>query len=141
MVYEEVKEIQKKSLNAYKIKMIRAYSLGHSINNKKQDTVLDVLKEYRVIAQKVSNIQYREFFKTSKFNKNFDIKFLQTKLSARYKQTLQYQVVGQLDSYISNRQNDFVDIVLKSSLSQQQRKDLLYINKAKAWFLSEFNRV
>jgi putative transposase len=118
--------------------MIRAYSLRHSINSKKQDTILSVLSEYRAIAQKVSNIQWREFFKTSKFNKNVDIKSLKTKLSARYKQTLQYQVVGQLDSYISNRQNDFVDIVLKSSLNQQQRKDLLYINKAKAWFLSEF---
>jgi putative transposase len=118
--------------------MIRAYSLGHSINSKKQDTILNVLNEYRAIAQKVSTIQWREFFKTSKFNKNIDIKSLKTKLSARYKQTLQYQVVGQLDSYISNRQNDFVDIVLKSSLNQQQRKDLLYINKAKAWFLSEF---
>lgn len=118
--------------------MIRAYSLTHSINLGKQKTIIDLLSEYRKIAIKVSKIQWIEFFKSGKFNKNLDIKSLKTKLSARYKQVNQYQVVGQLDSYLSNRANDFKNIVLHSNLDESLKKDLLYINKFKAWFLSSF---
>ena len=84
--------------------MIRTYKLNHSINQNKQDKILDLLKEYRKTAIKVAKIQWEEFFKNKQFNKNLNIKFIKTKLSARYLQTNQYQVVGQLDSYLANRQ-------------------------------------
>ena len=45
--------------------------------------------------------------------------------------------VGMLDSYLSNRQNDFKEIVLNSSLDTQTKKELLYINKYKKWFINE----
>ena len=42
-----------------------------------------------------------------------------------------------LNSYISNRQNDFKDIVLHSNLDENVRKKLFYINKYKKWFSNE----
>ena len=69
--------------------------------------------------------------------RNFEFCEVYSKLSARYLQTLQYQIVGMLDSYLSNRQNDFKEIVLNSSLDTQTKKELLYINKYKKWFIDE----
>ena len=42
-----------------------------------------------------------------------------------------------LESFISNRQNDFRDIVSASSLSDRQRKALYQINRRKLWFRTE----
>jgi putative transposase len=43
------------------------------------------------------------------------------------------QVVGMLEGFVSNRQNDFVDIVLGSGLDDVERHMLLAVNKARAW--------
>jgi len=43
------------------------------------------------------------------------------------------QVVGMLRSFVSNRQNDFVDAVLGSTLDEPTRHMLLAVNKAMAW--------
>lgn len=117
--------------------MIRAYKLKHFINQSKQDKIIDLAIEYRKSAIYVALIQWNEFYRNGKFNKNLSIKELITPLSERYKQTLQYQVVAQLDSYLSNRMNDFKDIVLSSNLDESIKIKLLYINKYKKWFLNE----
>lgn len=117
--------------------MIRAYNIQHSINRSKQNKILEILKEYRKTADYIAKTQWNNFFRTSKFNKNLDINKLKSLLSSRYKQVIQYQVCGQLDSYIANRQNDFVNYVLASSINEQTRIKLLYINKYKKWFCNE----
>ncbi len=43
------------------------------------------------------------------------------------------QVVGMLESFVSNRQNDFIDIVHGSNLDPVIRHMLLAVNKARAW--------
>ncbi|MDW9478996.1 transposase [Sinorhizobium meliloti] len=44
------------------------------------------------------------------------------------------QVIGTLKSFISNRQNDFVDTVLGSGLEDPLRRQLFTVNRATAWF-------
>ena len=116
--------------------MIKSYKLELKANKEKLEKVKEVLKEYRKTAKVVLNTQLSLLYKNSKLNKNHKLK-IDTKLSARYLQTLQYQIVGMLDSYLSNRQNDFKEIVLNSSLDTQTKKELLYINKYKKWFINE----
>ena len=116
--------------------MIKSYKLELKANKEKLEKVKEVLKEYRKTAKVVLNTQLSLLYKNSKLNKNHKLN-INTKLSARYLQTLQYQIVGMLDSYLSNRQNDFKEIVLNSSLDTQTKKELLYINKYKKWFVNE----
>ena len=59
-------------------------------------------------------------------------------LSERYKQTIQYQICGTLDSYISNLKLRFVKMVRNSSIDDENTKmQLFYINKYKLWFKEE----
>jgi len=117
--------------------MIRTYPVKHNENLNKRIKILELSKEYRVLAKDISSVQWIEFYKRGKFNKNLDIKELDSPLSERYKQTCQYQVVGVLKSFISNRQNEFVRIVYNSNLSEEVKIKLFYINKYSKWFCKE----
>jgi putative transposase len=114
--------------------MIRTYKLKQLANNEKQIKIISVIKEYRKTAITISNYQWKNFFLNKRFNKNLDIKHLKSKLSERYKQTNQYQVVGILQSYLSNIQNKFVQIVYKSSFDSDTKMKLFFINKYQLWF-------
>ena len=113
---------------------IRAYKHKHNANKGKIQTTKQILKEYRKTAQDISKLQWEIFFKEGRFNKNQNIKHIPSKLSERYKQTCQYQVVSALNSYISNRQNDYAKIVYTSNLDEDTKFILFVINKSKAWF-------
>ena len=117
--------------------MIKSFVVNSPLNNSKKEKISSVMKEYRRLAGHIASIQWRGFFEENKFNKNQDIKFITTPLSERYKQTCQYQVVGMLESFISNRQNDFRDIISSSSLDDNRRKALHQINRRKLWFRIE----
>ena len=61
-----------------------------------------------------------------------------SELSERFKQTIQYQVVGQLDSYLSNLETRFIQMVNKSTIKNDMtRMQLFYINKYHLWFQKE----
>ena len=114
--------------------MIRAYKLKHSINSGKLDKISDIISEYRILADKIAHYQWYEFLKYGEINKNYKIDFIDTKLSKRYKQTCQYQVIGTLNSYLSNISNDFKSFIRNSKLDEQTKMELYYINKYKLWF-------
>ncbi len=59
---------------------------------------------------------------------------LKSTLGAAQVQMVRNQVMGTLDSFMSNRQNDFRSTVFQSTVDESLRHQLLYINKAKAWF-------
>lgn len=59
---------------------------------------------------------------------------LKASLGAAQVQMVQGQVIGTLKSFISNRQNDFVDIVHGSGVEDPLRRQLFTINRAAAWF-------
>jgi putative transposase len=117
--------------------MIRTYPVKHYENMNKKTKILKLSKEYRILAKSISCLQWKEFYKTGNLNKNLDIKELDSHLSERYKQTCQYQVVGVLKSWLSNRQKEFVRIVYHSNLPEDVKIKLFYINKYKKWFIKE----
>ncbi|EKV27386.1 transposase [Caenispirillum salinarum AK4] len=47
---------------------------------------------------------------------------------------VRYQVVGMLSSFVTNRANDYRDMVERSSLDKDTRHQLHVINRRKAWF-------
>jgi len=114
--------------------MIRTYKLKSSINIGKQRKILNILMEYRKVSHEISKKQWTNLYKEGKFNRNLEINSINSKLSKRYRQTAQYQVVSQLDSYIGNRQNDFKTYIKNSNFSQEMKIELYYINKYKKWF-------
>ena len=61
-------------------------------------------------------------------------KNIPTFLSERYKDVIKRQIDGMLKSYLSNRKNDFNDIIHRSSLTKEQKKDLNAINYYSKWF-------
>lgn len=114
---------------------IRSFKLKHEMNADKQNQLIQVIFNYRRTAHLISKNQWLHFFKNKeKFDKNRDIKHIQSNLSQRYKQTCQYQVVGQLNSFLSNTQQRFVDTVNNSSIKEEIKIKLFYINKYKKWF-------
>ena len=48
-------------------------------------------------------------------------------------QMIRAQVVGMLESFLSNRRNDFVRLVYRSSVDERTRHMLFAVNKAQAW--------
>jgi len=116
--------------------MIKTYKLEQQANITKLNKIRELAKAYRKTAKRVLNIQLYLLFKEGKVNKNHKLN-IPSKLSARYLQTLQYQVVSMIDSYTSNRKNDFIEIVNKSTLDKETKIKLFYINKHKKWFLNE----
>jgi len=120
-----------------KKRIIRTYKLEHHINLAKQIKLFDVLKEYRIASKRISNFQWRLFFQEGKVDKEVDIKNITSKLSERFKRNSCYQVVSILDSYISNRQNEFVEMVYNSSIKEETRIHLFQINRRELWFKKE----
>jgi len=115
-------------------KIIRTYAYPCSPNKGKAQKVERVLAEYRKTAQDIAKLQWHEFFRNGKFNKYLKIKALNSLLSARYKQTCQWQVVGVLDGYLARVQEEFEKIVHHSTLNQKSKRVLTAINSRKVWF-------
>ncbi|MEN3014425.1 MAG: RNA-guided endonuclease TnpB family protein, partial [Endomicrobiia bacterium] len=65
-------------------------------------------------------------FPNSSFNRKANIKHIPSVLSERYKYTIQYHlVVPALESFISNAQNRFREVVLNSTLPEKTKRVLL----------------
>jgi putative transposase len=59
---------------------------------------------------------------------------MKASLGAAQTQMVRRQVVGMLEGFISNRMNDFVLTVFRSTLDEPTRRMLFAVNKARAWF-------
>jgi len=114
--------------------MLRTYKLKHSINQGKQSKILTLLKEYRKVSDEITNRQWRYFYENGRFNRDLEVNSIKSRLSKRYRQTAQYQVVAQLESYLGNRQNEFRDYIKSSNFDKETKVKLYYINKYKNWF-------
>lgn len=106
----------------------------------------ELLAAFRAAAPDVAADQWRRLFETGRFNKmvpaaeearSARLSRAKGLLGAQRTQMLRYQVVGQLESFLENRANDFRDAVLRSSLDDTTRHQLLTINKLHAWFRRE----
>lgn len=113
--------------------MLRTFNHKTPANKGKLSKVLDLFVAYPAAAQAIAYAQWRLLFESGRFNKNAKIS-VKSGLSARYLQTCQYQVVGQLTSFIANRSNDFKDAVMRSSISGDIKLQLLYLSKYQLWY-------
>ena len=115
--------------------MYRAYEMKLLANNKKLKIIDSILNEYRKTASSIFNLYWSNFISTGKIPKFIDLSSIESNLSERYKQTCASQVRGILTSYISNRANDFKEIIYKTSIKDEELKiKLLYINKYHKFF-------
>lgn len=112
---------------------MKSYNLKHSINKQNEALLHKTLVQYRITARSIGKLQWQQFYCDGSFSK-YAHKCTQSKLSQRYIQTCHAQVTGMLKSFISNRQNDFVDAIRNVRLDVEIKKQLLYINKAQLWF-------
>lgn len=115
--------------------MYRAYEMKLLANKKKLKIVDSILNEYRKTASAIFKLYWGNFISTGKIPQFIDLSPIKGNLSVRYKQNCASQVRGILMSYISNIQNDFKEIIYKSSIcDEQQRIKLLFINKHHKFF-------
>ena len=112
----------------------RTYPLKHEANKRKEEKVKEMFQPYRRFAEEVSKAEWNHFFVTGRFSKYLDnLHHIPSVLTERQKQTCRDQAVGILESFISNRANDFKRIVFRSSLPQDIKLQLFYINKHHLW--------
>lgn len=91
---------------------------------------------YRNTGHGLAAGQWQLFFTKGKFDKNAKL-HISSRLSGRYIQTCQYQVVGTLTGYLGNCANYFARIVQEipdKLISSLTRIQLLYLNKYRAWY-------
>jgi putative transposase len=114
---------------------IRSYPLQHHCNTGKIAAIKETIGEYRSACKTLALGMWRTFFQeTGVFANRLDCKTVTTGLSSRYTQTACVQVAGVLNSFLSNRKNDFSRIVEKSNLSDTDRHVLHTINRNNDWY-------
>ncbi len=117
--------------------VMRCDLLLSNMTASKEARVRELLAAYRKGAVLLGREQWRLFHETGRFNKNHDtdkVTFAAVIGSAARVQMCRWQVVGQLDSWLSNRANEFRDAVNGSSLDPDTRHMLHVMNRAGAWF-------
>lgn len=111
--------------------------LRSNLTARKEQAVLDLLRGWRRGAVLLGREQWRLFFEVGRLDRNHDIDkvtFAAVIGAANRVQMCRYQVVGQLQGWISNRQNEFRDVVQHSSLAPDTRHMLHRINRRCGWF-------
>lgn len=111
--------------------------LASNLTAAKQAKVVGLLTAYRRGAVALGHEQWRLFFETGLFNKNHDVDktmFAAVIGAANRVQMCRYQVVGQMQGWVSNRANEFRDVVTRSGLPPDTKHMLHTINRMSAWF-------
>lgn len=103
---------------------IRIYKLTTHQNEIKTKQIFDLYSEYKIFYKKCILDQYQSYLKTGKIHEFAEIKTNNSKLSERFKRQAMQQATGQLNSWISNRENRIKEIVnsCESITSEQKRK-------------------
>lgn len=126
---------QKRDKDAHPV--MRCDLLPSNLTASKETQVRDLLAAYRDGAVLLAREQWRLFFKTGRFNKNYDadkVTFATVIGAANRVQMCRWQVVGQLESWVSNRANEFRCAVTRSSLDPEIKHMLFVVNWLGAWF-------
>ncbi|MBK1671231.1 hypothetical protein CKO28_24830 [Rhodovibrio sodomensis] len=118
--------------------------LPTAVNVGKEAAVRDLLRAWRRAADAVAADQWTRFFRDGRFQKNISaaqeaaapgVAAAKAEIGAQRIQMVRYQVVGTLTSFISNRQNDFAEIVGRHAAFDDRTKHMLrVVNKGHAWF-------
>jgi putative transposase len=113
---------------------LRADTLRQSMNGGKEAAVVDFIEDYRTLTVQLGHLQWRLFFETGRTNKNAPAKHLNGLCGAAPVQMASYQVQEQIDGWVSNRANEFVDCVRHCKLADTVKAQLYTINRKAAWF-------
>jgi putative transposase len=113
---------------------LRADTLRVLANPGKEREVLRFVADYRRLACQVGRVHWRRFFELGATNKYTAAKHLNGICGAVSVQMASFQVQEQIDSWIGNRANEFIDRVRHSSLPEGVRRQLYSINRRGAWF-------
>ena len=108
-------------------KNVRCYSIQTYQNKNKNINLLELYKEYKLFCEKIIHIQYRLYQKIGFLNKSIETKNIDSKLSERYKRCTTYQVVGMLQSWLSNRDNKIKDIIHNNKSLNDEEKRILHL--------------
>lgn len=109
--------------------------LPHRMNAGKEAKVRALLSVWRQVAVAQAKEQWRLIFTTGRPNKRHDVSRTGYEvLGTSCGQMVRWQVVGQIESWLSNRSNDFRDLVHRSSLDPTTKHQLHFINRWQAWF-------
>ena len=118
--------------------------LPTEMNAGKEAAVCALLRAWRRAADAVAADQWTRFFRDGGFRKNLSaaqevaapgVAAAKAEIGAQRLQMVRYQVVGTLTSFLSNRQNDFAEIVARHERFGDRTKYMLrVVNKAQAWF-------
>ena len=118
--------------------------LPTEMNAGKEAAVRELLRAWRRAAEAIAADQWTRFFRDGRFQKNISaaqeiaapgVAAAKAEIGAQRLQMVRYQVVGTLTSFLSNRQNDFADIVGRHEAFDDRTKHMLWVvNKAQAWF-------
>ena len=117
--------------------IMRADVLASNLTATKAAVLRNVLRRHRAVAPMLGREQWRLFFETGAFDKQHDVDkvtFRAVTGNAARVQMARYQVAGQLQSWISNRANEFRDAVTTSTLAPEIKHALHTINVQQAWW-------
>lgn len=118
-----------------KTAIYRTDLLPHRMNAGKVRKVRALLKAWRPAAVAQAGEQWRLVFTTGSPSKRHDVSRTgYDVLGTSYGQMVRWQVVGQIESWLSNRANDFRDIVNGSSLDPAIKHQLHFINRWQGWY-------
>ena len=109
--------------------------LPHRMNTGKAAKVRALLSAWRSVAVAQASEQWRLVFTMGRPNKKHNVSRTgYDVLGTSYGQMVRWQVVGQIESWLSNRANDFRDLVHRSSLAPEIKHQLHFINRWQAWY-------
>ncbi len=112
--------------------------LPHRMNAGKERQVWALLHAWRSAAVLQAREQWRLVFQTGYPSKRHNVSRTgYDVLGTSYGQMVRWQVVGQIESYLSNRANDYRELVNGSSLSSEVKHQLHFVNRWQAWFKPE----
>ncbi len=118
-----------------KTAIYRTDLLPHRMNAGKERKVRALLKAWRRAAVLQAREQWRLVFTTGRPSKRHDVSRTgYEELGTSYGQMVRWQVVGQIESWISNRSNEFRELVNASSLDPAVKHQLHFINRWQAWY-------
>lgn len=109
--------------------------LAHRMNPGKEAKVRALLRAWRSAAVVQAREQWRLVFTTGRPSKRHDVSRTgYAELGTSYGQMVRWQVVGQLESWLANRANEFRALVQHSSLPAEVKHQLHFINRWRAWY-------
>lgn len=109
--------------------------LTQHMNAGKQLKVRSLLSAWRGVAVLQGREQWKLFFTSGVISKKHDVSRTGYEvIGTSYGQMVRWQVVGQIESWLSNRSNEFRELVNSSTLDAATKHQLHFINRWQAWY-------